>query len=142
VKQSAVVVMRNGKLMAEVARSEACQQCRACRFGRREKVYVELTRGAYREGEVIELELDGASLSKASLIAYGIPIAAFFAGLFIARAFTDVDYIQAIAAIGAMGIALLVIKGMEGRIRASGKFAPKARKCREIGGEYGGDIDT
>ncbi len=128
--------------MAEVRRAEACGNCRACEFGRRETVYVELPKGSYEEGQPVELELDDASFSRASLIAYGVPIAAFFAGLFIARALTDVDYLQALAGIGALALGLLAVRMYDRHIKASGKYAPKARACRESGGNYGGDQDT
>ena len=141
-KQTAVVVRHEGKLMAEVTRGEACGTCRACAFGRRETVYVDLPKGKYEEGQTVELELSDASFSRASLIAYGIPVAAFFAGLFGARAFTDVDYIQAAAAIGALVLALGGIKIYDRHLKASGKYAPQARPCRENGGEYGADQDT
>jgi sigma-E factor negative regulatory protein RseC len=141
-KQTAMVVRREGKLMAEVRRAEACGSCHACAYGRQESVYVELPKGSYEEGQVVELELDDARFSRASLIAYGIPIAAFLTGLFVARAFTDVDYIQAAAALAALALALLAIKVYDRRIKASGKYAPRARACRESGGEYGGDQDT
>lgn len=141
-KQTAVVVRREGKLMAEVQRAEACGSCHACEFGRRETVHVDLPKGKYVEGQLVELELDGASFSRASVIAYGVPVAAFFAGLFSARAFTDVDYIQALAAVGALALALLAIRIYDRRIKASGKYAPKARECPESGGNYGGDQDT
>ena len=141
-KQMATVVRHEGKLMAEVRRAGACGNCRSCELGRRESVFVELPNGRYEEGQMVELELSDASFSRASLIAYGIPIAAFFAGLFVARAYTDVDYIQAIAAVGALAVALLGIKIYDRHLKASGKYAPKARPCRENGGDYGGDQDS
>ncbi len=141
-KQTAIVVRHEGKLKAEVRRQEACGSCRACDYGRQESVYVDLPRGDYEVGQVVELELDDANFSRASLIAYGFPIAAFFAGLFVTRAFTDVDYIQAIAAIGALAVALIIIKIFDKHMKASGRFAPKAHACRESGGDYGGDQDT
>ena len=39
-KREAKVVRENGRLMAEVLREEACQSCRACRFGQVERVLV------------------------------------------------------------------------------------------------------
>jgi sigma-E factor negative regulatory protein RseC len=141
-KQTATVVRHDGRLMAEVTRAGACGNCRSCELGRRDTVYVELPKGQYEEGQAVELELSDASFSRASLIAYGIPVAAFFVGLFVARAFTDVDYVQAIAAIGALAVALLGIKMYDRHVKASGKYAPKARPCRENGGKYGGDQDT
>lgn len=141
-KQIAKVVRREGRLVAEVQRAEACGKCRACEFGRRECVYVELPAGKYEEEQKVELELSDATFSKASIIAYGVPVAAFFIGLFVARAFTDVDYLQAIAAVAALAIALGGIKLFDRHLKNNGKYAPSARVCRENGGEYGGDQDT
>ena len=83
-KREAKVVRENGRLMAEVLREEACQSCRACRFGQVERVLVELQQGSeYREGETIELEVPDGTVSRGALLAYALPLAAMLAGLFL-----------------------------------------------------------
>ena len=83
-KREAKVVRENGRLMAEVLREEACQSCRACRFGQVERVLVELPQGSeYREGETIELEVPDGTVSRGALLAYALPLAAMLAGLFL-----------------------------------------------------------
>ena len=73
-KREAKVVRESGRLMAEVLREEACQSCRACRFGQVERVLVELPQeGEYREGETIELEVPDGTVSRGALLAYALP---------------------------------------------------------------------
>lgn len=132
-KQTATVVNHNGRLMAEVVRSEACQQCRACQFGQQEKVYVDLGNLSCREGDQVEIDLDDAKFSKASVIAYGIPVAFFFAALFLARAFTSLEYIQALAAIAGVGLGLICVRCIDRYIKAGGKYSPKVTISRRNG---------
>lgn len=141
-KQTAVVVRREGRLVAEVRRVEACGNCRGCALGAQDLVHLELPPGNYEEGQMVELELSDARFSIASLIAYGVPVAAFFAGLFIARAFTDADGIQALAALAALALSFLAIKIYDRRIKVNGRYAPSVRACRESGGEHGRGKDT
>ena len=46
--RDAIVVQENGKLMAEVVRTEACQTCRACAFGKKERVLVPVDAALHR----------------------------------------------------------------------------------------------
>ena len=128
-KQQATVREDQGRLVAEVIRPEACAQCRACRYGQSERVLVPLPEGDYAVGDRIELELDEASFSKASLLAYAFPIALFLAGLFGARLFTDSEPIMALSAFALLGIGLMIMRLLEPRLKKSGKFTPAARKC-------------
>ena len=50
-KREATVVEVDGRLMAEVVRAEACQQCHACQFGQKERMLVELPEGDYHAGD-------------------------------------------------------------------------------------------
>lgn len=117
--------MHNGRLMAEVVRSEACQQCRACNFGQQERVYIEVGDIKCAEGDEVFIEIHDGSVSKASVMAYGLPVATLFAGLLIGSAFTDKDYIQALCAAAGLAIGLAVIKIIDKRIKKSGKYMPR-----------------
>ena len=44
-KKEATVVSEGGKLYAEIVRSEACQQCRMCSFGKKERMLYKLPEG-------------------------------------------------------------------------------------------------
>ena len=83
-KREAKVVNVDGRLMAEVVRTEACQQCHACQFGQKERMLVELPEGNYAVGDTVELSLPDARFARASLLAYALPVATLFAGLLIA----------------------------------------------------------
>lgn len=130
-KQTARVVEHEGKLAAEVVRSEACQSCHACEFGQKEKVYVTVEDPNVREGDLVELEIEEGSLSRASILAYGVPAALFLAALFLAGRFTEKDYFQALCALGGLAVGLLIVKLTEKKHKRSGKYAPKVRLLRE-----------
>jgi len=130
-RREANVVMREGRLMAEVVRTEACQQCHACQFGQTERVYVDLPKGNYREGDMVTLELSEASFSKASLIAYGLPIALLFLGLVVSSAFTDTDWVMAIGAVAGLAVGLGIIKLISPKLE---KLRPKICENEDIKG--------
>lgn len=136
-KQTATVVMHNGRLMAEVVRSEACQSCRACRFGQEERVYVDLGSLKCSAGDEVELDLDDRSFSKASVMAYGIPVALFFALLFASRAVTSNEYIQALLALAGLALGLACVRIIDKYIKASGRYAPKVTISRRNGENNG-----
>ncbi|NLD60125.1 MAG: SoxR reducing system RseC family protein [Clostridiales bacterium] len=125
-KRQATVVERQGKLMAEVVRTEACHQCRACEFGQTESVFVDLPAGNYRPGEQVELTLEEGRVTLASLIAYGLPVVLLFAGLVIASALGLREVWQAVSAFGGLAIGLIAIKILEPKLR---RFQPQARPC-------------
>ena len=83
-KREATVVEVDGRLMAEVVRTEACLQCHACQYGQKGRVLVELPEGDYRVGDTVELSLEDARFARASLVAYALPVATLFLGLLIA----------------------------------------------------------
>lgn len=125
-KRQATVVLRNGRLMAEIVRTEACQQCRACQFGQREQMYVELPEGAFAPGDAVELELSEKRFALASLIAYALPVALLFAGLGVAAALGLSEGWQAGSAVAGLAIGLAVIRILEPKLR---RFRPAARAC-------------
>ena len=59
-------VKLDGRLMAEVVRTEACLQCHACQYGQKGRVLVELPEGDYRVGDTVELSLEDARSARAS----------------------------------------------------------------------------
>ena len=123
-KQTANVVLHNGKLAAEVVRSEACQSCHACQFGQQERVYVDVDIPC-KEGDTVIIELDNGKFSKASLIAYGIPVLMCFVALFAASLFTENELIQAAFALFGLVIGLTAVRIFEKKARRSGSYRPK-----------------
>jgi len=123
-KQQARIVMHDGKLMAEVVRSEACQQCRACNFGQQERVYIDIGSLKCAEGDEVTIEINDGSVSKASVMTYGLPVATLFVGLVIGSAVSGRDYIQALCALGGLAIGLALVKLIDRRIKKSGRYRP------------------
>lgn len=136
-RQTATVVQHDGKLMAEVIRSEACQTCHACKFGQQEKVYVDLGRLKCEPGDVVEIELDDKNFSMASVIAYGLPVLLFFAMLFISRSFTTNEYFQALWALGGLLAGLLCVKIIDRYVKAGGRYTPRVTLHRGNGEKNG-----
>lgn len=66
----------------EVIRHEACRHCRACDFGRTDRVVVEATNpiGA-RVGDEVVLELESSRVLGAALVAYMLPLALMVVGI-------------------------------------------------------------
>lgn len=127
-RQTAKVVYRDGKLMAMVERPEACMSCRACEYGQRSETLVELPKGKYREGDTVEMELERGRLSKASLLAYGIPLAGLLAGLVIGNAARLTEPLQAVTAVAGALLGFGALKLLEPRFRS---FRPKATPCMQ-----------
>ena len=117
-KREAKVVRESGRLMAEVLREEACQSCRACRFGQVERVLVELPQeGEYREGETIELEVPDGTVSRGALLAYALPLAAMLAGLVLGARW-GAEGVQALGALVGLALGLLVVRLFSRRMKA------------------------
>lgn len=77
-----VVETLNDLARVEVVRHEACQHCKACDFGRSDRVVVEAANpiGACVGDEVV-LELEGARVLGAAFVAYMVPLALMVVGI-------------------------------------------------------------
>ena len=144
--QKALVVRRGGRLMAQVVRSEACAACRGCAFGQTETCFIALPDGGkgYREGDEVDLTLSEGALSRASLLAYGLPLVCFMAGLFLGGRLSESlgmprDACAALGAILFTALSLVCIRLLEPRIRKSGRYLPVTAPCQEQGEKSHGD---
>ena len=126
----ATVVQNSGRLMGEVVRTEACQQCRACQFGQKERMLMELPPGDFRPGDVVEIELSEKKFTQASIIAYALPVALLFVGLIVSSLLDATEAVQAASALGMLLVGLGIIKLLDKRIRRSG-FAPRIHPCEK-----------
>lgn len=134
-KKAARVVNENGVLMAEVLREEACAHCHGCNLGRRERLLYPLNDESLREGDEITLELSDRTLSKTSLLAYGLPLVSLIAGLLLGRLLFAQEWAQALSAILMLSVGLAVLAATEKKRKASGQYvchaartnAPRAR---------------
>ncbi|MDO4739196.1 MAG: SoxR reducing system RseC family protein [Eubacteriales bacterium] len=125
-KQTAQVIVRDGRLVGRVERPEACMKCRACDYGLNAETIVELPKGSWQEGDLVELDLERGRLSKASLWAYGVPLAGLLAGLVLGGALGVGELWQ--AALGLLGAlaGFGVLRLMEPRLRG---YRPKITPC-------------
>ena len=105
-------------------RSKACGDCHACVSFGTDEAGTELknTLGA-KVGDRVAVELHSGSVFTASLILYGIPLAALLAGVLIGSRISDTA--AALIGIGAAVIALVGIRLFEPRFRKLGKFDPR-----------------
>ena len=130
-RQEATVVRHNGRLMAKVVRSEACQACRACNFGQQERVYIDIGDLQCAEGDKVTVDIDEGSVSRASVVAYGLPVAAMFAGLLLGTLISDTDYVQALCALAGLAVGLAAVKVIDKKLKKTGRYTPKVSVIRE-----------
>lgn len=134
--KTAVVVRVDGKLMAELTRSEACARCGACQHGRQESLRYPLPDGDYREGDEVVIRLPDANAFGASALAYGIPIACLLLGLALGMVLGLPDLAQAALGLSALAVSFFALKALEPRLKRSGRYEPKFCNDQDKRGEY------
>ncbi len=127
-KKTARVVNENGVLMAEVLREEACAHCHGCDLGRKERLLYPLNGEGFREGDEITLELSDRTLSKTSLLAYGLPLACLIAGLLLGSVLFSQEWAQALSAILMLGVGLAVLAATEKKRKANRQYVCRMEK--------------
>ncbi|MBQ3669018.1 MAG: SoxR reducing system RseC family protein [Clostridia bacterium] len=129
--KEAIVVNTEKGLKAEVIRSEACAHCRGCQIGQTERLLCDLPEGDYKEGDTVVITLSDHALTKATLLAYGVPLAALVAGLLLGSAIFKNEIAQATTA-GVFTLAGLVWLALtEKKRRQSGSFECRAQKAEK-----------
>lgn len=134
-KKTARVVNENGVLMAEVLREEACAHCHGCDLGRRERLLYPLNGEGFREGDEITLELSGRTLSKTSLLAYGLPLLCLIAGLLLGSVLFSQEWAQALSAILMLGVGLAILAATERKRKAGRQYVCRAEKNKPDAGD-------
>lgn len=127
-KREALVVSVRGKLMAEIARTEACGECRACQMGQKSIIHYPLPKGDYKEGDTVTLEIGDNMLTRATLIAYGIPFVSLVIGLIAGSLLFQAEWAQALTALIFLTAGFAYIHLTEKKRRAKGAYACSARK--------------
>ena len=125
------MVRHNGRLMAEVVRSEACQACRACNFGQQERVYIDIGDLQCAEGDRVTVDIDEGSVSRASVVAYGLPVAALFAGLMLGTLISGRDYVQALCALAGLAAGLAAVRILDKKLKKTGRYTPRVSVIKE-----------
>lgn len=118
-----VTEVTGDKAKVVFVRSKACENCKSCiSFGSDEAI-VEINNSLdAKVGDRVEIALHSSSMFKASLIMYGIPIAALLLGVYLGCKINDVW--GAVIGIAAAIASLSVIRLFEGRISRLGQFNP------------------
>ena len=79
-----VTEVKNGMMRVTFCRPEACEACGACEGGKHEtSIWV---RGNAQVGDIAVVDMPDRTVLKASLTAYGLPLAGLLAGLIIGMA--------------------------------------------------------
>ena len=127
-KREATVVNHKGKLCALIVRSEACGDCHACDFGKKEIMHYPLPAGTYTEGDKVFIEISERALGRATLIAYGLPLLCFLMGLLIGAVAFKAEWAQALSALVSLLIGWIVIRITEKKRGQSKLYACRAEK--------------
>lgn len=136
-KQQATATKINGKWKAKVVRSEACSSCRACQFGQKEELFIDLPGEDYQEGQTVELETDSGEFTKAAFWAYGLPLVGLFLGLFAGGALApylplEQEVSQAGGAILGVALSCVAVRFLDARIRKSHRYQPRCSAVQEV----------
>ena len=114
-----------------MVRSEACQACRACNFGQQERVYIDIGDLQCAEGDRVTVDIDEGSVSRASVVAYGLPVAALFAGLMLGTLISGRDYVQALCALAGLAAGLAAVRILDKKLKKTGRYTPRVSVIKE-----------
>ncbi len=142
--QSGVVisVSENGAMaQVSIERSSACEKCGACAMGRKTQHVISIPNTAGADvGDVVDIQMHGEKVVKASALVYLFPLMAFLLGLWGAgeiysEALTVApkEIFSFIIALALMALAFLIIGLTEKRRRAGGEFSPKMQGIVTVG---------
>jgi len=127
-----IVDVKNGLAVVKIQRSSYCNSCGACNMGAHqdEMVLTVPNRLEGKPGDLVELDLESASILKASAIVYLIPLAALLigvaAGYAIAqRLAANAELFGAIGGILLTVLAFVGIRMMEPVFSRQRKYSPQ-----------------
>ncbi len=129
-KREATVVLHKGKLCALIVRSEACGDCHACDFGKKEEMHYPLPEGDYKEGDKVMLEISDRALGRATLIAYGLPLVCMLLGLALGAALFKAEWAQALSALIALAAGWIIIRATEKKRGRNQMYACRTEKLK------------
>ncbi len=129
-KREATVVLHKGKLCALIVRSEACGDCHACNFGKKEEMHYPLPQGDYKEGDKVMIEISDRALGRATLIAYGLPLVCMLLGLSLGAVLFKAEWAQALSALIALAFGWLIIRATEKKRGRNRIYACRTEKIK------------
>ena len=126
-KVGEITGIRNGQLEISFCRPKDCGHCHACEGG--QKPTVIRVDGEGRVGDYAAVELPTATVAKASLLAYAVPMGGLLLGMLAGKAIGG-GGVAGTAIGGGVGFALCVatVAVTEKARRASPKWQPKLTK--------------
>ena len=132
-------MLRTGKVVAAIGgelevcfeRPEACAHCGAC-SGQKEKTLVKLP-GSVPVGRWIEVDMPETQVLKASVLAYVLPLVMLLGGLALGSLLFSQEALWAVTGILCMGLAWLILRLIEKKMRRRNIWQPKVVAIHEEG---------
>jgi sigma-E factor negative regulatory protein RseC len=117
-----VIEVSGGLLTVQFCRPEACESCRAC-TGEKHNTMIQIS-GDAQVGDIVTVSMPEGQVAKASLLAYAMPLVGLLIGLFAGYALGG-DIPAIIGAAAGLGISVLILKLLDGRLRRDDRWMPK-----------------
>ena len=130
-----VVAASGGELEVCFERPEACAHCGAC-TGQKEKTLVKLP-GDVPVGRWIDVDMPEGQVLKASVLAYVLPLVMLLGGLALGSLLFSQEALWAVTGILCMGLAWLILRLIEKRMKKKDVWQPKIVKVYGDGEEPG-----
>lgn len=127
-----ITAVKQGMMEITFCRPEACAACNACEGGKREhKIWV---RGSGNIGDIAVVDMPDGMIVKASVMAYGLPLAGLMIGMLIGSAVTQESIWGMLtgAALG-LGASLMTLKFTEKNRRGHPEWSPRVVDILERG---------
>ena len=124
-RQTGRVISTDGKTaVVRFKRSSACGKCNACFTLGSSEADVEIDNLlAAKAGDDVVIELHGSNILKASLLMYGIPLAALILGVFVGNIWGDL-WAAGLGLAFAAGT-FFIFRALEPKISRMGSFKPR-----------------
>ena len=125
-----VVAVTNNVARVRFERTKACGKCRACLSFGETQAEVELPNTLHAKvGDWVEISLHEGEVAKASLLAYGIPLAGLVAGVLLGSLWGEIAavFCGLLFALGGFG----VLKLLEPKFSRMGSFAPRMIRIKQ-----------
>ncbi len=118
-----VVAASGGEVEVCFERPEACAHCGQC-GGQREKTLVKLP-GDVPVGRWIDVDMPEGQVLKASVLAYVLPLVMLLGGLALGSLLFSQEALWAVTGILCMGLAWLILRLIEKRMKKKDVWQPK-----------------
>ena len=118
-----VVAANGGELEVCFERPEACAHCGQC-GGQKEKTLVKLP-GDVPVGRWIDVDMPEGQVLKASVLAYVLPLVMLLGGLALGSLLFSQEALWAVTGILCMGLAWLILRLIEKRMKKKDVWQPK-----------------